>query len=956
MTEDNTNIENRQTRLSRRKKKKEYKFTKLFYRLLVVFFILSCIMGGITFAIVKNTPPIDTNNIYKLLSENSFLYDENGELVEQIQNSGLRTNVQYKNIPQNLVNAFIAIEDKTFWTHHGFNFVRIFGAIWESITTREGIHGTSTITQQLARNLYLADIKSERSLTRKIREAYYTVMLEKNLSKEQIMEAYLNTIYLGYSANGIEAASQAYFSKDVKDLSLAECAVIAGITKNPSKYAPVRRLANSDVDPSDANILMHGDAYTVLYDDRFKEREKLVLGNMKNYGFITQEQYDQAVAEDIKSELKPSSAENEGISSYFTDLVKRDVAKGLMKELNLSERDAYNMIYTGGLRIYSTIDVKMQKIVEDEFKKSNNFPGVKNIRKDRNDNIIGSNGRILLYRYEHFFNSNKQFVINPDEYTTDYNGDIILLKGKKLSFYKVKSGEDNDITITFKDLYTYSDSVFCIYKGGGLLVPAEYKSMDSDGNLRIKKAFFDANPDFFKTLSNGTILISEKNYTLSDKVIQPQAAMVIVDYKTGHIKALVGGRNIEGRMLFSRATNPNPPGSSIKPLAVYTPALANGFTAASIIDDAKMVVNGKVWPSNFSHTYSGPVTLRYAVQQSINVVAYKVFTQVGIDTAISYLKNFGITTLIENGKVNDKNGAALSLGGMTQGVTPLEMTAAYGTLANGGTYIAPTSYVKVLNKNGDVILQTTPYKKRVVGQDVAFIMTDILKSAVTSGTGSGAKISGGNSTIPVAGKTGTTSNNYDAWFMGYTPYYVAGVWIGNDIDLELTKGSAASAHLWGKIMAKVHSGLPAKGFTKPSNVISVAIDSMSGKLASEMSYLSGTATNEYFIDGTQPTQYDEGTATLRIDKNTGYLATPLCPPGDVITQTFTKGTAPRYYCPYHNPSTETYPVDPNFSGVPLDLNNMTSGGAANTNDGASTGTDSGDGTTETNNENPVTNP
>ena len=920
----------RRTAKKNKKKKNKFKILKIFLIIILVIGIAGTATVGImTYNIIQNTDPIDPNNIYSLLSENSFIYDHEGNLIEKIQYDGLRTNVKYQDIPMDLLNAFIAIEDKTFKEHKGFNIVRIFGAIWEGITSGDNIRGTSTITQQLARNLYLADSKSERSMERKIKEAYYAILLEKSLTKEQILEAYLNTIYLGFGTNGVQAASQEYFSKNIEDLNIAECALIAGITKNPSQYAPLKRLKNEDIDSSDPNIINIGETYTLLYDDRFRDRQLLVLKFMLEYGFISQEEYDEAINTDMRTLINPSFSESGAISSYFNDKIKTDVLEALMEEYKITEKEAYDMLFNAGLKIYSTIDMDLQRIVEKEFTESDNFPNI-NAKKDRYGNILNNeNNRIMLYKYENLFSDDDAFILRSSDYHMDSSGNLVILKNKRLIFDNYKENDQIvDIKISFENFYKNNDG-FTMTRGGRLLIPNTSKTLDSDGNVVISKQFLKDNPDFF-TQEGENYLIHTENYTLNDEIIQPQSAMVIMDPYTGEIKALVGGRNITGQKLFSRATNPTQPGSSIKPISVYTPALDNGWTAASVIDDAPIINDkGEFWPKNWYPGFKGLVTLRYAVEQSINVAAVKVSEALGIDTSVSYLKKLGITSIVETGPTNDLNSAALALGGMTKGISPLEMTAAYGTIANKGVYNEPISFTRVEDKNGNVIIENIPERHTVINEDVAFIMTDILVSGVRSGTGYRARLFDGNVNIPVAGKTGTTSNNFDAWFMGFTPYYVSGLWIGNDLDIQLSQGSAASAELWSKIMKQVHENLPSKDFERPSNIIRMAVDNKSGKLPTEISHLDPRGNNiisEYFISGTQPTEYDDIHVLANIDIFTNRLATPSCPAQFIEERVFTKRPypliqdpalypedyayeIPRYYCPIHNPSYQLYPTD-----------------------------------------------
>lgn len=930
--------------MTKRKKKKKYTVNKKQLLKFILFTGLSIflILGGIVVSIIIKTPPIDPDNIYSRLSENSTLYDDHGNVIDSVLASdGLRTNVSYSDLPQNLVDAFVSIEDKTFWTHHGFNFIRILGAIKEGIMSGDQISGTSTITQQLARNLYLAETKSDYSFTRKIQEAYYTVLLERKLSKKQILEAYLNTISLGYGTNGVQAASQAYFSKDVKDLTLTECAALASLPKAPYKLALVKRLESDQVADDNPNIIKKGDPYTLVYNDAVTERKNLVLKFMLEQGKIKQSEYDEAMSADLKASINPSKDTSDEMSSYFADYVIKSVVKDLMKEYNYSESDARQKIYNSGLQIYTTMNSDIQKIAEKEFTNSSNFPKVSGLDKDRSGNVLDSNGKILLYNYNNFFNSKGTFTLSSDEYKKADDGGIIILRGKRLNFIKTEVQGKIDYSVEFKDMYLFEDGVFYCIKGGVISIPKEYKTKDDEGNLIVSGQFFKDQPDFFQSAKN-SIAIGSSHYTLSQKIIQPQSAMVITDYKTGNIKAMVGGRNIEGRLLYNRAIKPRPPGSSIKPMGVYAPALQSGlekakagitngpsdgntygklWTAASVIDDSPLTIQGKLWPKNWYNGYHGLYTMRHSLEQSVNVNAVKIFTDIGVEASLKSLKKFGISSIVESGSVNDMNAAALALGGMSHGISPLEMAAGYGTFPNKGYYMEPTAYTKVTNKRGDVILEKAAAKTQVVDEGVAFIMTDMLKTVVTNGIGNSAAIG----SQPVGGKTGTTSNNYDAWFVGFTPQYAASIWIGNDINVELSQGSASAARLWSKIMKQVVAGMDAGSFpSKPDNVVSLAVDTISGRLPSDLSALDprgSTVRNEYFVKGTEPTTTDNIHVAASVCADSGYLATPYCT--NIVSKVYVKRpyTAnpsvgdysfelPGYYCNIHNPDVSKYPINP----------------------------------------------
>ena len=840
------------------------KFIGTTLSILLCMIILAGAAGvAFVYTLIKDAPEIDTKNISALLSENSVVYAGNGDMLDSVFFESKRTNVSYASLPDDLKNAFVSVEDKTFWEHHGFNVVRIVGAAVEGYKTGEKISGTSTITQQLARNLYLADMRNEYSLKRKVIEAYYALLLEKDLTKEQILEAYLNRISLGFGTCGVQAASKAYFAKDVEDLTLPECVALAAITQEPNAYSLIKTLPNASVADDNEDILYRNNTYTYLCNAKASEkRRQMILELMKEQGYVTEYAYRKALAEDLRDDIKPfSEGEVENTSSYFTDYAIKEVVADLMAEYGLTEENAWGMLFNGGLRIYTTLDQPLQNIVETEFANNGNFPNVAHLIRDRAGNILKPSGGILLYRYDNFFNEEGDFVLAPDEYDWLDNGDMVLKAGKRLNFYRSETDGHPDCCINFKGMYINDGGVFSTIGEGTVAVPAKYKYKDKDGNLIIESWFFKECPDFFCETEGGLSIAPDK-YSLKQKVVQPQAAMVILDYATGEIKAMAGGRGGEGRLLYNRAVNPRQPGSSIKPIGVYGPALQssadavsgapgaellklkqftpeiifNGkyWTAASVIQDEPIFLNGKQWPKNWYSGNRGAASLRGSIEQSINVNAVKVFSQIGPEYSLNFLKKLGVTSVVETGYINDMNAAALALGGMSSGISPLEMAGAYGTFANQGRYNKPTAYSMVTNRNGDVLLENRRENTQVMDVGVAFIMTDILRTTVSSGIARSASVPG----RIVAGKTGTTSDNYDAWFVGITPEYAASLWIGNDLNVELNEGSMAAARLWSKIMRQVLEGVPEQTFPPmPDDVIRVY--------------------GEYFINGTQGSSFIE---------------------------------------------------------------------------------------------------
>ena len=912
---------------------------KRIIRILLLAILAAVLVAAVYAAVViAKAPKIDPDNIYSFLNESSILYDDDGNQLYSIYSGddGNRTNVEYTQIPENMINAIVSIEDKTFWKHHGFNFIRILGAIKDSIFSSEQISGTSTLTQQLARNIYL---DNERTYARKIKEAYYTICLENKLSKEQIIEAYLNTINLGYGTYGIQSAANAYFSKDVEDLDLLECAALAALPQSPTTNALVLRVEKGSVNSDDKNILEQDNDWIYYYNGKAsKERRDTVLEFMCEQGYITSEEKDKALSASLKKHMKLSNSSSSSFASYFTDYVIDEVVADLQENNGMSEQQARDYVYNGGLEIYTTLSSDAQEIVEKEYADTSNFPGTANLRTDGNGNILGTGGAILLYNYSSYFNSDGDFTLYPSEFKWRKDGSLLIKKNKRLAFYKTEVDGKTDYNIEFKNMYTRENGFFYSIEGGVISIDAKYKSLSKKGNMIISADFFKqkkASDFFIKSGSN--LVIKSSNYTLRQKINQPQSAMVIIDNETAQIKAMIGGRGASGRLLYNRAISTRQPGSSIKPLAVYSSALQQGmeaaksgkkqsftyaydnygenasgtygsyWSAASVINDAKMTVNGQVWPKNFYSGYKGFVTMREAVQQSINVCAVKVFVEVGPEYAAEQLKKFGITSVVETGDVNDMNAAALALGGMTKGISPVEMAGAYTALANLGTYTEPVAYTKVTDRNGDVILKSTQESHEVLDPGVAWIMDDILRTTVTNGIANAAAIG----VQPVAGKTGTTDDKVDAWFCGFTPQYSASLWIGNDVNIQLTEGSTASARLWSKIMKQICAKLPAASFkSAPSNVIRY--------------------NGEYFISGTQSKiSIPSLSKSVEICAETGELATPDCP--DVKEKKFSvsagtkdaekalESKLPKYYCHLHNSNPNKYKTDPSYDNQEPDV-------------------------------------
>lgn len=820
-------------------KPKKFSFFHLFRDIILAGVLCVMIFICYSFVIITKAPKIDPVNIYDNIQQSSVIYNDEGRAVDSAYYTQDRKICKYEDMPENLVNAFVALEDKTFWKHHGFNWTRMIGAVFQSITGSGKISGTSTITQQLARNVYLPETMSTRSIKRKVLEMYYAAVIERKLSKKEIVEAYLNTIYLGFGNYGVEAASESYFGKKPKDLSLVQCASLAALPQAPDSYALVQMLGTGET-PDDNDTIIKKRPNKYVANDESKNRRETCLALMKDQGYITEDQYNKAKGQKLTKFLNAQLSNKASKYSYFHEYLLDEVIQDLMEKYDYSKDKATDLVYTGGLNIYSTVDSHAQAMIVKEFNKDSNFPSIAGYSTDGNGNIINSGGGIMLYSYRNFFNSKNEFKLKSQECKVNEDGSLIIKSGYRLNIYNTSAG----YSLEFKPTYVNEGGKLYMYNGGYINIPEKYKSMDDNDNLVISAKFFKKYPDWIK-LGKNTATITENAYTLPEKTIEPQASMVIVEVGTGKIKAMVGGRKQQGRQLYNRALNPRQSGSSIKPISVYSGALQKSYdlasegkkfpfkdtghdrqgskyygdylTASSVIVDERMTFNGQTWPQNASNSFSGAVTMRKALQNSINVCAVKLELQVGAEYIADLVEKFGITTLDREGGTNDLNPAALALGGLTNGVIPLEMAQAYAAFPNGGVRQSSIAYTKVTDRNGKVLLTSKSESSKVLDEGVAFVMTDMLKSVVSQGIGSPAGISG----VQAGGKTGTTSSEFDIWFDGFTPSYAAALWIGNDVNMQLTSMSGPAAALWGKIMNQIPKAKKGHYKSQPSDVTHV---------------------------------------------------------------------------------------------------------------------------------------
>lgn len=793
------NADQRQSNKKRRRKRKKRNLIGVFIlRIFIILFAVGVIAAvglviGSVAGIIGTSPSLNADDVIPE-SYTSILYDENGNEIDKLHGEENREYVKLSSIPVNMRNAIVAIEDARFYEHNGIDFRGMARALAVDIATRDFSQGASTITQQLMKNEVLT---SEKKLTRKIQEQYLAVTFEKQLTetlgskqkaKEYILELYLNSISLNHGLNGVQAAAKFYFGKDVSQLDLAECASIAGITKNPSAYSPLTNPKNN------------------------KERQTLVLDKMLEQDYISQREYDSAIKEDIYANIVGETKDNDTTSnhSYFVDSVIVQLANQLMEEKQMSKQQAYNMIYSGGLQVYTTVNTDIQSAMEESFKDDSLFP-------PKCSTITAS-------------------------YTIS-----------------VMDNATQEQTHTFREQIVTSQEE--------------------------AEAFAQSVKD--EVLNSGNTLVAEK----LDVAKSLQAAMVIMDYHNGEVKAIVGGREKTGDLVFNRATQAlRQPGSCFKVLASFAPAIDMDVAMpGSLYRDEAFTYNG--WsPKNwYSSGYRGWATIRDGVRDSLNIIAAKTIVDVGIDNAFSYLENFGFTTL-ESG-VNENGltdrGAAISLGGITNGVSTLELTAAYSTIANNGIYNKPLFYTKVLDHNRNVIIDNTKNEgKRVLKETTAYMLTDMMKDVITSGTGKLAKLNG----ITVAGKTGTTNDDKDLMFAGYTPYYCAGIWMGYDTPKKMEYDKSYHLLLWKDIMNKVHNGLSDKEImSKPDGLTSITLCAAGNGSATSL------CANDYYGTGGyyhHTTTTDLATTTFKsgktctvhkqfeICKKDGKLASDLTPAGD----------------------------------------------------------------------------
>ena len=769
--------------------------------------------------ILASTPTIRLDAVVAS-GQATIVYDcEGNEIDQYVSSNSNRLRVESMDeLPDYLGKAFVAIEDERFYLHNGIDFKGMLRAGWQFLKTGGAeAQGASTITQQLLKNTVFTDWTSEgkntiKKVKRKLQEQYLALEISKYYDKDQILLEYMNAINLGQNTLGVEAASKRYFGKSASELTVSEAAVIACITQNPSGYNPIRH--------PEAN----------------QKRRKKCLENMRDLGFITKAQYDEAIADTEavyerigNYDVDYRESTNATSGSYFSDALYEQMKDDLVNIAGYSEANAEKVLTAGGLRIYSTLDPMIQKIADEEFANAENYPSQVN-----------------------WYLNYALTVVTADGTKNNYS------KENMMTWFKQNVNKNFNLIFSSQE--------------------AAYEAVDTYRAAVLDELGIDNVEDNYEEAVSMTP--------------QPQAAIAIEDQSTGYVVAIVGGRGTkEGRRTLNRATDAKrSPGSTFKVLAAFAPALDSaGQTLATVYNDAPFNYDDGTPVKNWYKTgYRGINSIREAIRQSMNIIAVKTETVITPQLGYDYLLNFGFTTLTDgvviNGKTYTDVNQTLALGGLTYGVTPYEMNAAYAAIANLGPYAEPKLYTKVVDSDGNVILDNTiPTTRQVLKETTAFLLTNAMQDVVTSaGT---AAVVNFNRGMAIAGKTGTSTDSKDVWFAGYTPYYTCTVWTGYDNSIGMSSSktnneTSISKTLWKAVMSRIHESLPNEQFPVPEGLVQAQVCSKSGLLPIPGlcdSPEDNCVVTEYFAEGSVPTESCNIHYEGDVCAYDGLPASPDCP-------------------------------------------------------------------------------
>lgn len=756
------------------RKKGRGPFKKVF--IILVLAILIGVSLGTYIAVAKGIPSIEDLKHQRSVAGTRVYADDDTLIAELKVERGIY--LPLKSIPRHLINAVIATEDSRFWKHKGFDYLAILRAAVKDVLHVSIKEGGSTITQQLAKITFLTP---ERTVIRKIKEIALARKIEKSLSKEQILELYLNRIYLGHGAYGVEMAARVYFGKSARDLTLSEAALIAGLIKAPSLYSPYN------------NIMLA------------KERQKTVLKRMEEEKFIKPYERERAERQPLRFATLRGGVE---ANNYFIEYVRR----------YLEEKYGEEMVYKGGLKVYTTLDRKAQVAAARALQ-----TGLREIDKRK-----GWRGPIEHREIdiEKELKSREAGFDIPQNYT-DLTTGVVLKINPREAMIKAR-GILGRLSI---DNARWASNIIDPKTGSSTYL----KDFSLDKVLKVGDV---VKVRFLSVYRNKVELALEQ-----DPLVE--GAIVAIDPDTGFIRALVGGYDYS-RSEFNRALYAKrQPGSAFKPF-IYATALDYGFTPASIINDEPVVYSGGPkgeWrPENYDHKYYGPTRLRDALAYSRNVVTVKLLESIGVNRVIEFAQKLGI----EGDMPHD---LSLALGSLT--TTPYELCQAYSVFANGGIRMKPIAIKYITDAKGSVIESNEPEGEQVISPETAFLITSMMEDVVTYGTGWRVKALG----RPVAGKTGTTNDYRDAWFVGYTPEIVACVWVGYDDMRPLGNqetGAKAASPIWLNFLRSIDSG-EAVGFPIPEGIVSYYINPLNGLLVKDPSM----GVREYFRKGTEPREYSD---------------------------------------------------------------------------------------------------
>ena len=754
-----------------------------FVRLIVLIILSSSIaIGGIYFYLSRDLPKISSLSDYHPPIITTVYSDDNRKIAEFYNER--RIVIPLSEMPKMLIDAFIAAEDARFFKHKGIDFSSIIRAYFKNIEAGTIVQGGSTITQQVTKSFLLTP---EKNYTRKIKEVILAYRIDKKFTKEEILFLYLNQIYLGHGAYGVEAAAENYFGKSTKDLNLAECAILAGLPQAPSRYSPFKS------------------------PEKAKQRQIYVLNRMIAEGYITNIQATEAINTEL--DIKPRRNWYIEKVPFYTEHIRRYVEK----------KYGPDALYNDGLKIYTAVNIEMQKAARKEIEK-----GLKAL--DKRQGYRGPIKHLSEEEIEAFSKElRKELEENPVEEGKIVNGVVIEVNDTNDTAI-VRIGNAQGIININSMRWARKPDPEVPYYEARVKHPGEVLDIGDVILVKIKNKITDS--DLWELE-----LEQEPN---------AQAALLSIEAETGHVKVLVGGRDFR-KSQFNRAIQSRrQPGSAFKPV-IYAAAIDKGYTPASVIIDSSIVFEDTeqnfTWkPRNYEEKFHGPTLLRDAIAKSRNVVTIKILKDIGIDYAIDYAGKLGITS-------NLSRDLSIALG--SSGISLLEIVKAYSVFANLGYLIEPVFITQIIDRNGNVLEEAPIKRKKVIDQSTAYIITSLLEGVVKHGTGRRVR----ELNRPVAGKTGTTNNLHDAWFVGYTPRYITGTWVGFDEESSLGEsetGAKAASPIWLGFMKYVLSDKPVKVFHIPEGVVFSKIDAETGLLPIPESK---RTIFECFKEGTVPTEY-----------------------------------------------------------------------------------------------------